>query len=139
MEGFSDLIRNQALLSSACEQQQPVKMEVTPSAPEKRYRCTTCGQGFSRAEHLKRHQTRRENHISCRSAVLTRSRHRSKAVLLYFLFERFLAKVRLAKLRGSAALMISGTDCKLIIAIVNDVVIEMYRIQFQKVVDLMLV
>ncbi|KIX93947.1 uncharacterized protein Z520_10284 [Fonsecaea multimorphosa CBS 102226] len=57
MENFHDLIRNQALLSSAC-----IKQTETPtgasSTPEKRYRCKECGQSFSRAEHLKRHQTR---------------------------------------------------------------------------------
>ena len=54
MDGFHDLIRNQALLSSACG-----KQSASSNSPEKRYRCATCGQGFSRAEHLKRHQTRR--------------------------------------------------------------------------------
>ncbi|OAP55201.1 hypothetical protein AYL99_10901 [Fonsecaea erecta] len=57
MENFHDLIRNQALLSSAC-----MKQSATPTGasgtPEKRYRCKDCGQSFSRAEHLKRHQTR---------------------------------------------------------------------------------
>ncbi|KIW71771.1 hypothetical protein PV04_00008 [Phialophora macrospora] len=57
MDGFHDLIRNQALLSSACGKQS-APPDSSSSAPEKRYRCTTCGQGFSRAEHLKRHQTR---------------------------------------------------------------------------------
>ncbi|KAI1613525.1 hypothetical protein EDD36DRAFT_199812 [Exophiala viscosa] len=57
MEKFHDLIRNQALLSAAC-----VKQSSSPPLPsvtsEKRHRCPTCGQGFHRAEHLKRHQTR---------------------------------------------------------------------------------
>ncbi|OCT46104.1 putative C2H2 finger domain protein (Zms1) [Cladophialophora carrionii] len=57
MDGFHDLIRNQALLSSACVKQS-APSAAAPTTPEKRYRCTTCAQGFSRAEHLKRHQTR---------------------------------------------------------------------------------
>ncbi|ETI26659.1 hypothetical protein G647_10319 [Cladophialophora carrionii CBS 160.54] len=57
MDGFHDLIRNQALLSSACVKES-APSAAAPTTPEKRYRCTTCGQGFSRAEHLKRHQTR---------------------------------------------------------------------------------
>lgn len=62
MDKFHDLIRNQALLSSACIKQAaaPSASSSSNSAPEKRYRCMTCGQSFSRAEHLKRHQTRRK-------------------------------------------------------------------------------
>lgn len=63
MDGFHDLIRNQALLSSACNQQS-ASSAGTSAAPEKRYRCMTCGQGFSRAEHLKRHQTRRMSPVN---------------------------------------------------------------------------
>ncbi|KIX06759.1 uncharacterized protein Z518_04735 [Rhinocladiella mackenziei CBS 650.93] len=59
MENFHDLIRNQALLSSALIQRSATaKTTASPTATEKRYRCMTCGQSFSRAEHLKRHQTR---------------------------------------------------------------------------------
>jgi transposase-like protein len=59
MEEFHDLVRSQALLSSAWSNPVADTVMTTP-ASEKRYRCATCGQNFSRAEHLKRHQTRRK-------------------------------------------------------------------------------
>jgi hypothetical protein len=61
MDGFHDLIRNQALLSSACAKPatKPAESNAPSATPEHRYRCMTCGHAFSRAEHLKRHQTTR--------------------------------------------------------------------------------
>ncbi|KAK6380286.1 hypothetical protein LTS17_005475 [Exophiala oligosperma] len=57
MDQFNDLIRTQELLSAAC-----VKRSDSPPLPavtsEKKHLCTICGQGFYRAEHLRRHQTR---------------------------------------------------------------------------------